>query len=168
MWTSTASKPARARADDSCTGRCKCEVERKPRVVVLDDAVVLLARRFRVVAQRLHAVGDLAPGALGVVALVEIHRPAVARNADLVAGVELADDVRALAEARLAQHLHDGRAVALADLDDGAQLLVEKRGDDPLARAAGELLVGVALEGVDVVGRRVESDAVEVDGDAAM
>ena len=44
-----------------------------------------------------------------MVALVEVDRAAVARDADLVTAVQLADDVRALAEPRLAP---DGRRVA--------------------------------------------------------
>src|SRR5437588_210861 len=104
------------------------ELHRETAVVQVDDAVVLLARRLGMVAQRLHAVGELAPDALHVVALVGVHGLVIAREADLVAVVELADDVRAGAEARLAQHLHGLGAIARADLDHRAELLVVERG----------------------------------------
>src|SRR5438105_5010296 len=59
-------------------------------------------------------------------------------------------------------------AVGVAGLDDGAELLVEHRAEHELARAAGELLVGVALEGVDVIRRGVEGEPVQVQRHAAM
>src|SRR6185312_3977185 len=108
------------------------------------------------------------PDALDVIALVGIERLVVAREADLVARVELADDMRAGGETGLAQHLHHLAAVARADLDDGAELLVVERRQRELARAAGELLRRVALERIDVVRRRVERQRIEVDGDAAV
>src|SRR5439155_3988206 len=40
------------------------ELHRETAVVRVDDAVVLFARRLGMVAQRLHAVGELAPDAL--------------------------------------------------------------------------------------------------------
>ena len=67
-----------------------------------------------------------------------------------------------------AQRGHHLAAVGGAHLQQRAELLVEQRGERQVARAAGELLFAVALEGVDVVGRRVEGDRVEIERDAAV
>ena len=146
----------------------KSQMHREARILGIDDAVELLPRACRVVAQRLHAPRGLAPGALHVVALVRVELLAVARDENLVARVELADEVRALAEARVAQGLHHARPVRGADLQHRAQLLAEQRGEHQVLGAARKLLVVAALERVDVVRRRVEADRIHVERHAAM
>src|SRR5256886_8034065 len=68
----------------------KSQMTREARILGIDDAVELLPRAFRVVAQRLHAPRGLAPGALHVVALVRVELLAVAPDENLVSRVELA------------------------------------------------------------------------------
>ena len=72
-----------------------------------------------------------------------------------------------LAQAGVAQRGHDLGAVGGADLQHRAELLGEQRVQREVLGAAGELLVGVALEGVDVVGGGVEGERIEAQRDAA-
>ena len=192
MCTSTDSKPARSNAAAISTwpftpcsrrmatrGRASVETEngfgiegqsnRKPGIVRLDDAVVFLARA---------RPGCRAASACGSVVSLQMRcrwsrlavntRPVVARDADLVARVELADDVRVLAEAGRAQRRHHPVAVGGADLQHRAELLGEQRVQREVLQPPGELLVGVALEGVDVVRRGIEGERVEAEGHAAV
>ena len=55
-----------------------------------------------------------------MIALGVEYAAVVAGEADLVARVELADDVAAVREARAAQHVHHARAVGGADLQHSA------------------------------------------------
>src|SRR5260221_8853133 len=143
-------------------------MDRETRVIGSDQAVVLLARAFRVVAQRLHAVGGLAPDALHVVALVRVDRPVVARDADLVARIELADDLAALAQPGGAQALHHARAIAGANLQQRTELLGEERREREVLRLASELLLDAAAESVDVIARRLERQRIDAERHAAM
>jgi hypothetical protein len=137
----------------------------QPRIACVEDAVVFLVRAQGVVAQALDMVRDFRPRAMQLDARLGEYRLAVHDEPQLVLAVGMADHVRLARKPRVAQDFHHRRAIGLADLQDCAQLLVEKRRQHAF-RCVPTEHVGLALVAVHVQARWIHHERIEIDAEA--
>ena len=137
---------------------------RKSRIVGVEQRIELFLGTGRVVAQAGDLVTHFAPGALQFVAVRGKYRLRIAPDAHGVGGVGGTDGMATGAEAGIAQCLHHDSAIRKANLQHGAEFLVEQRRDDAVAQAPGDLRK--ALAAVDIVHQWVVAEPVEIQRNA--
>ena len=125
------SGPAAIRADD-VVARVESQFDVEARILVVEDAVILLERRRRVVPQRLDAVTHRRPFALHRLAIQLQHHVLAAAYGQLGNLFDAADS--RCPGSRAIEHHLNLRKLVLRHLHDGADLLREQTAEHLLVR----------------------------------